>query len=328
MRDASPSLVFAVLRPGPRRRTSRCRAENQLLTRLDHALGAAQQPGPDRALRPALRRRAVSHAGCCPRRLPSLPTDNTQEDLMAADDGITRPDPNRSTGRSRARHARLSRSHRQPDHDRRAAVGGHQGPHGGDHVRELQAFHRPGRGRRAAVPRRRGVPDAEDRHAGVAAARGRRVVRPSGAEPVRQRRSSRRSSSTLSPPLQVRPSTGYAFPTIPADPNDATDVTNLRDEYLATLEGDLKVLPYHKLIVDSLGALPLKKAQIVFGDYGISAGAAVPARDAGADLVLLARGRHARPVDERDLAPLSEPPHDSGAARIRCSAWRSTRCAR
>jgi hypothetical protein len=30
------------------------------------------------------------------------------------------------------------------------------------------------------------------------------------------------------------------------------------------------VLPYHKLIVDSLGALPLKDHRVVFGDYGIS----------------------------------------------------------
>jgi hypothetical protein len=51
---------------------------------------------------------------------------------------------------------------------------------------------------------------------------------------------------------------------------DAVDVKKLRDRYLATLDGDLKVLPYHKLIVDSLGALPIKKAHIVFGDYGIS----------------------------------------------------------
>lgn len=69
---------------------------------------------------------------------------------------------------------------------------------------------------------------------------------------------------------------GYAFPPLPDVPRgsrkaDAVDVQRLRAEYLATLEGDLKVLPYHKLIVDSLGVLPLKKAQIVFGDYGISA---------------------------------------------------------
>jgi hypothetical protein len=51
---------------------------------------------------------------------------------------------------------------------------------------------------------------------------------------------------------------------------DAKDVQDLRDDYLAELEKDLKVLPYHKLIVDSLGALPLKKNDVVFGDYGIS----------------------------------------------------------
>jgi hypothetical protein len=52
---------------------------------------------------------------------------------------------------------------------------------------------------------------------------------------------------------------------------DLKDVQDLRAQYLATLEDDLKVLPYHKLIVDSLGALPIKKAETVFGDYGISA---------------------------------------------------------
>jgi hypothetical protein len=58
--------------------------------------------------------------------------------------------------------------------------------------------------------------------------------------------------------------------TAPADPTDQADVVALRDEYLAELDGDLKVLPYHKLIVDSLGALPLKPAEVVFGAYGIS----------------------------------------------------------
>jgi hypothetical protein len=48
------------------------------------------------------------------------------------------------------------------------------------------------------------------------------------------------------------------------------DVEALRDEYLAELEDDLKVLPYHKLIVDSLGALPIKDPRMVFGAYGIS----------------------------------------------------------
>src|SRR4051794_16900661 len=51
---------------------------------------------------------------------------------------------------------------------------------------------------------------------------------------------------------------------------DAKDVARLRKEYLAELENDLKVLPYHKLIVDSLGALPMKASDAVFGDYGIS----------------------------------------------------------
>jgi hypothetical protein len=65
---------------------------------------------------------------------------------------------------------------------------------------------------------------------------------------------------------------GLVVPDVPLGSRtaDEGDVQRLRDEYLATLEGDLKVLPYHKLIVDSLGALPLKKDHIVFGDYGIS----------------------------------------------------------
>jgi hypothetical protein len=54
-------------------------------------------------------------------------------------------------------------------------------------------------------------------------------------------------------------------------PGTTQDVTALRDHYLAELERDLKVLPYHKLIVDSLGAVPQKNAAMVFGDYGISA---------------------------------------------------------
>ena len=58
--------------------------------------------------------------------------------------------------------------------------------------------------------------------------------------------------------------------TAPSDPTDEEDVRALRDEYLAELDGDLKVLPYHKLIVDSLGVLPLKPAEVVFGAYGIS----------------------------------------------------------
>lgn len=56
----------------------------------------------------------------------------------------------------------------------------------------------------------------------------------------------------------------------PGDPTDEADLLALRDEYLAELDGDLKVLPYHKLIVDSLGALPLKPTEAVFGAYGIS----------------------------------------------------------
>ena len=55
------------------------------------------------------------------------------------------------------------------------------------------------------------------------------------------------------------------------DPDDAVDVQLLRERYLTELENDLKVLPYHKVIVDSLGVLPLKPAEVVrFGDYGIS----------------------------------------------------------
>jgi hypothetical protein len=56
-----------------------------------------------------------------------------------------------------------------------------------------------------------------------------------------------------------------------AEQSDVNDVELLRERYLVELNSDLKVLPYHKLIVDSLGALPLKPAdQVVFGDYGIS----------------------------------------------------------
>ena len=51
---------------------------------------------------------------------------------------------------------------------------------------------------------------------------------------------------------------------------DVKDVERLRQDYLAELEEDLRVLPYHKLIVDTLGALPLKSSDAVFGDYGIS----------------------------------------------------------
>jgi hypothetical protein len=53
-------------------------------------------------------------------------------------------------------------------------------------------------------------------------------------------------------------------------PQTIADVTALRDEYLSSLEKDLKVLPYHKLIVNSLGARPLKDPNVIFGDYGIS----------------------------------------------------------
>jgi len=56
-----------------------------------------------------------------------------------------------------------------------------------------------------------------------------------------------------------------------AEQSDVNDVELLRERYLAELDDDLKVLPYHKLIVDSLGVLPLKPADAVtFGDYGIS----------------------------------------------------------
>ena len=52
--------------------------------------------------------------------------------------------------------------------------------------------------------------------------------------------------------------------------DERSDIRLLRRDYLVELENDLKVLPYHKLIVDSLGALPLKDHRVVFGDYGIS----------------------------------------------------------
>jgi hypothetical protein len=54
------------------------------------------------------------------------------------------------------------------------------------------------------------------------------------------------------------------------DPADQSDVEQLHKEYLAGLDSDLKMLPYHQLIIDALGALPLKPAEVVFGDYGIS----------------------------------------------------------
>lgn len=50
----------------------------------------------------------------------------------------------------------------------------------------------------------------------------------------------------------------------------AANVEQLRQEYLAELANDLAVLPYHKLIVDSLGAVPLKDEGVLFGAYGIS----------------------------------------------------------
>ena len=55
----------------------------------------------------------------------------------------------------------------------------------------------------------------------------------------------------------------------PRKPDAPRDIELLRDNYLAKLENDLRVLPYHKLIVDSLGALPLKDDTVVIGDYGI-----------------------------------------------------------
>lgn len=63
----------------------------------------------------------------------------------------------------------------------------------------------------------------------------------------------------------------FEGPVPPEDGDDVVDVQLLRQKYLVELENDLKVLPYHKLIVDSLGVLPLKPAEVVrFGDYGIS----------------------------------------------------------
>jgi len=75
--------------------------------------------------------------------------------------------------------------------------------------------------------------------------------------------------SLLPDPLAADPAFEGDVPD--ADPSDVADVAALRDQYLAELDSDLKVLPYHKLIVDSLGVLPLKPADAVkFGDYGIS----------------------------------------------------------
>jgi hypothetical protein len=63
------------------------------------------------------------------------------------------------------------------------------------------------------------------------------------------------------------------------DTADQAEIDLLHDEYLVTLrqnfvsdlENDLKVLPYHKLIVDALGGLPAKPlASVQFGEYGIS----------------------------------------------------------
>jgi hypothetical protein len=69
----------------------------------------------------------------------------------------------------------------------------------------------------------------------------------------------------------ARPEAAFEGPVPKADPDDVSDVQGLRDSYLTELDNDLKVLPYHKLIVDSLGVLPLKPAEVVrFGSYGIS----------------------------------------------------------
>ena len=110
----------------------------------------------------------------------------------------------------------------------------------------------------------------------MASARGRRLVRPSDPRPNNRGYYATPLVDPVDTAFNPPNLPGYGFPPLPDVPpgsrkEDADDVRQLRKDYLATLEGDLKVLPYHKLIVDSLGALPLKKAQIVFGDYGISA---------------------------------------------------------
>jgi hypothetical protein len=48
-------------------------------------------------------------------------------------------------------------------------------------------------------------------------------------------------------------------------------VEQMRKEYLAKLDGDLQVLPYHEIVIERLrDAVPLKQPDVIFGDYGIS----------------------------------------------------------
>jgi hypothetical protein len=185
---------------------------------------------------------------------------------MAPDDGITRPDPNRSTGLAPVTRVALDRTDSPPTtdellweviKDRTQAITFEnykrfidQVEVGGQLFRGVDAYTTLKTATRAWLQHEAGVwfdPQVPNPPPQV----GNTPI----ADPV---------NDLLSQPQYL------GFPSFPVDPVDTADVQRLREDYLATLESDLKVLPYHKLIVDSLGALPIKNAHIVFGDYGIS----------------------------------------------------------
>ena len=139
-------------------------------------------------------------------------------------------------------------------------------------------------------------------------------LRQQGARPTR-------SQTEFKPRVQRRDSRR-------SPPTSARHPARCASDYLAELENDLKVLPYHKLIVDSLGAPAAEAADgRSFGDYGIS-----PAqlfRPVLLELIWSYWHEEGMLVQTMNAISRRFQNRRGTAARAttRCAAWRSTRCA-
>ena len=134
-------------------------------------------PGHTARLPAAAAGSVAGRTSSCSASSDAPPAQHTKEDSMSPPAVAPVPRARSRTPGPRAAHARDARPHRQPA-DRPTSGSGTSSRTAREAItfENYKRVHRQRRGRRPAVPRRRGLPDAQDRHPRLAAARGRRLA--------------------------------------------------------------------------------------------------------------------------------------------------------